>query len=48
MTLFKLVLHHVDAKTLPSGWNKGLEDVLQKLKMTDGDKWAKIAKYISK
>lgn len=26
-----------DAKTLPSGWTKGLEDALQKLKMTDGD-----------
>lgn len=47
LTLFKLVLHHFDQKTLPNKWSIGLETAIEKLKIIDKEKWMKIAKYIN-
>lgn len=46
MTVFKLVLHHAEGKTLPGGWWKHLEGAVGKLKEIDVEKWGKIQKYM--
>lgn len=35
ITLYKLVLHHAEAKTLPAGWFKGLETAVGQIKQMD-------------